>query len=139
MAFTVRGIGAMHYGKRDFRPDGSYVTTLWFVVAYVPIVPIQSKRWRSTGQTKFYGLGTRRTYVLIEKTKPHLQQVLSTYAFFAVEVALFIAAMKLDNWWLALPGLLLLGVPFLLRKRAHEEMKAQSERVAMGFSPEVRD
>jgi len=32
MAFSFNGVGTMFYGQRDFRLDGTYVTTEWFVV-----------------------------------------------------------------------------------------------------------
>src|ERR1700676_5503374 len=117
MAFTVRGFGAMDYGRRDFRPDGSYVTTLWFVCLYVPVIPIHSKRVRPTGEVKYYALFPKRTYYLLEKTKPNLKQVASVYGWFAVELAIFITAKVEDSWLIAIPGILLVGVPFLLRRR----------------------
>jgi hypothetical protein len=139
MAFTFRGIGAMHYGRRDFQPDGSYVTTLWFVCLYLPIVPIQSKRIRPTGEVTYYALRPRRKLLLLEKTRPNLTQVLSVYAWFAAELASFIAAKLLEAWWIAIPGVLLLGLPWLLRRRAMDRVRAQSERMAMGLSPELSE
>jgi len=129
----------MHYGKRDFQPDGSYVTTLWFVCCYVPIVPIQSKRIKPTGEVTYYALQPRRKHILLEKTRPNWTQVLSVYAWFAAELASFIAAKILGLWWIAIPGVLLLGLPWVLRRRALERVKAASERTAMGLSPELSE
>ena len=137
MAFTFRGIGALNYGKRDFRPDGSYVTTLWFVLAYLPIVPIHSKRIVPTGKVEYYALRPRRTCILQEKTKPNRTQVLSVYLWFAAELAIFITADMRKEWWIAIPGVLLLGLPWLLRSRAMERMKAEAARKDMGFAPEL--
>jgi hypothetical protein len=44
MAFTFEGLGTKVYGRRDYWPDGSFITTEWFVIAYVPLIPICSKR-----------------------------------------------------------------------------------------------
>jgi hypothetical protein len=44
MSFVIHGIGTMVYGERDYWPDGSFVTTEWFVLAWVPIFPLCSKR-----------------------------------------------------------------------------------------------
>jgi hypothetical protein len=44
MAFVVHGIGTMLYGERDYWPDGSHITTEWFVLAWLPIIPLYSKR-----------------------------------------------------------------------------------------------
>jgi hypothetical protein len=139
MAFTFRGVGAMHYGERDYRSDGSHLTTLWFVLFYVPIIPIHTKRIRVTGEVKYYALRPSRTLILLEKTKPDLTQVISAYAWFAAGLAIFITAKIHANWWIAVPGILLLGLPWVLRRRARERMALQSERAAMGFSPEISD
>jgi hypothetical protein len=42
MAFSVQGIGTAFYGKRDFQPDGSYVTTEWCIFFGLPIWPLRS-------------------------------------------------------------------------------------------------
>jgi hypothetical protein len=135
MAFTFRGIGTMNYGQREFRPDGSYITTLWFVCFYVPIVPIHSKRIAPSKETKFYGMRSSRTYFLYEKTKPHKAQVFAVYGFFAGVLFFFITAKVMESWWIAIPGILLLGLPWLLRKRALDRMKAESERRELGLTP----
>lgn len=135
MAFTFRGIGTMDYGQREFRADGSYVTTLWFVFLYLPIVPIHSKRIRATGEVKYYSMRPRMTYVLHEKTKPNRAQVLSTYAWFASVLAIFITAKLQDSWWIAVPGAVLLLLPWLLRKQALARVKAEAARKELGFSP----
>ena len=46
MAFTFNGVGTTYYGRRDKAEDGSYIATKWFVVAYLPIVPLSSYRMR---------------------------------------------------------------------------------------------
>jgi len=125
----------MHYGERDYRPDGSHLTTLWFVVFYVPIIPIHTKRLKVTGEVKYYALRPRRSAILLEKTKPDLTQVLSVYAWFAAELAIFITAKVQSSWWIAIPGFVLLGFPWLLRRQAKERMIRQMERAAMGLSP----
>ncbi len=38
------GVGTTVYGQRDYWPDGSFVTTEWFVLGWVPIIPTYSKR-----------------------------------------------------------------------------------------------
>jgi hypothetical protein len=139
MAYTFHGFGAMNYGQRDFRPDGSYVTTMWFVCFYVPIVPIRSKRLLPTGEVKYFSTRAKRTYAELEKTKPNGKQVASVYAFFALEIAIYITAVVRDSLWFAIPGIPILALPWLLRRRAVERMKAAVTRQAMGFSPELSD
>jgi hypothetical protein len=139
MAYTFRGIGAMNYGKRDFRVDGSFVTTLWFVVFYVPVIPIHSKRIVSTGEIKYFALKRVPTVVVQEKTPPHGLQVLCVYAWFAAVLAPLITAKIEDNLWIALPALLILPLPWLLRKRAVDRIRAEVERQKLGLSPVLSD
>jgi hypothetical protein len=139
MAYTFHGFGAMDYGQRDFRTDGSYVTTTWFVCFYVPIVPVRSKRLRPTGEVKYFSTRARRMYSILEKTRPNPKQVASVYAFFAMEIAIYIAAIVHDSLLFAIPGIPLLSLPWLLRRRALDRMKAAITRRAMGFSPELSE
>jgi len=139
VAYTVRGIGAMHYGRCDFRADGSYVTTLWFVVLYLPIVPIRSLRMRKTGRVKYYGIQPRSEVEILEKIKPHRGQVLRTYAFFAAGLVVFLTAAFEHAYWLAVPGAVLAALPWFLRRRAMERVKTAVEREKMGFSTEIAE
>ncbi len=49
MPSTLNGIGTKFYGQRDFSPDGSYITTEWFVFIYIPLIPLKSLRVRYQG------------------------------------------------------------------------------------------
>lgn len=40
--FTFNGIGTRLYGRRNPQPNGLYVSTLWFIVLFVPVYPLQS-------------------------------------------------------------------------------------------------
>ncbi|MBE9158847.1 hypothetical protein IQ265_18690 [Nodosilinea sp. LEGE 06152] len=44
MPYTFNRIGTKYYGKRDLLEDGSYVTTEWFVLIDIPIIPLGSFR-----------------------------------------------------------------------------------------------
>ena len=73
---TVNGCGMTHYGKCDFRPDGSYVSTLWFTIIYVPLIPVSSALLRDIPKSE--GGGFYRT-----KTAFHYWQALRTWLFAA--------------------------------------------------------
>ena len=45
------GIGTAYFGASDRRPDGSFVTTKWFVLLDVPLIPLGSTRVRHLGAT----------------------------------------------------------------------------------------
>lgn len=42
--FTLNGVGARMYGDRDHDRDGSYVSTRYFTVLFVPVIPIDAYR-----------------------------------------------------------------------------------------------
>jgi hypothetical protein len=84
MAYTFNGIGTTFYGKRDFRGDGSYLTTEWVSFVYFPLFPLRSLRVRYQGpaEPRFpIGVTTAESYAVFEKTAPHLKQVLCIYGY----------------------------------------------------------
>lgn len=86
MAFTIHGTGIMVYGERDYWPDGSFVTTEWFAVAWVPIIPIIGKRISYTQNTD-YAVFDPSGYYVYETLPLNRKQVLCTYGWFAGVVA----------------------------------------------------
>ncbi|MBW4652532.1 MAG: hypothetical protein KME20_05745 [Kaiparowitsia implicata GSE-PSE-MK54-09C] len=80
MPFTLNGIGTIYYGNRDRAVDGSYITTEWFVVVYVPIFPIASYRVRPAGQGTNLIFYYSNKY-LVERVPLCWPQVRSVYAF----------------------------------------------------------
>lgn len=127
MPFTFNGIGTKLYGARDFGPDGSYVTTEWFTIFYVPIFPIKSIRKLPTGNgvnlLVFASSGYRYANVPLNG-----MQVLLVYSWFVVVVGSFWAAGGLDLWWLAIPGIVTLFVPWILRKCAIQRTREEYAR-----------
>jgi hypothetical protein len=86
-AFSFQGFGTTFYGKRDFRADGTYVTTEWFVIATAPIIPLRSLRVRylGPGERRFpIGIGSCDSYAVFEKTPPNWRQVFFTYGFVSI-------------------------------------------------------
>lgn len=51
MPYTLNGIGTKYYGRREAGSDGSYVTTEWIVLLYLPLIPIGSFRVCPTGKS----------------------------------------------------------------------------------------
>jgi hypothetical protein len=81
MAFAFHGI-ITFYGEREYEPDGSFVTTEWFTLAYLPIFPITSKRMCA------YPKGDLSTYdasgYFVHEILPlNLNQVVAVYGWFA--------------------------------------------------------
>ena len=44
MPRMINGVGTRFYGECDWRRDGSFQTTEWLVLMYVPVVPFKSLR-----------------------------------------------------------------------------------------------
>jgi ABC-type spermidine/putrescine transport system permease subunit I len=96
---TVQGCGTTFYGQRDFRKDGSYITTEFFVIILIPIVPLRSLRVRDQGATEpkiKIGFSSARNYAIYEKTWPNWKQVLCVYGYacFFISWVIFIAYMS---------------------------------------------
>ena len=94
MAYTFNGIGTAFYGKRDFRRDGSFLTTEWVSFLYFPLFPIRSLRVRYQGpaERRFpIGVGSAEGYAVFEKTAPNRKQVLYVYWY-----ALFVVGWMLS-------------------------------------------
>ncbi len=91
MAYTFIGCGTTFYGERDFRMDGSYVTTEWMTFFYLPVVPLRSIRVVETSSDSTYLVvyfSSKTSYAVLEETKPNLRQVVSTYAYLVGWLAL---------------------------------------------------
>jgi len=72
------GLGFRFFGKRDLRPDGSYVTTKFFCLFYLPMIPIGTMRIIPVGSKVGLPFG-RTQYKLIGKQPLHWLQILSVY------------------------------------------------------------
>lgn len=97
MAYVFHGIGTMVYGERDYWPDGSFVTTEWFVLGYVPIVPIISKRISYTRNSD-YATYDASGYFVYETLPLDRKQVLSVYGwFFAIVSPIVVWGMFQDR------------------------------------------
>jgi hypothetical protein len=60
--YTVNGIGMKLYGSSEARPDGSVMTTYYFVFFFIPIFPIARYRVIQNGNSyQFLGKGELRT------------------------------------------------------------------------------
>jgi hypothetical protein len=82
MPSNVNGFGTKYYGQRDFRPDGSYVTTNFFCLGFVPIIPLHSVRVIADPKNSAMPF-SKNFYSILEKRWPHPLQVLSIYLWAA--------------------------------------------------------
>jgi hypothetical protein len=85
MPSNVNGCGTKYYGQRDFRPDGSYVTTNFFCLLFFPVFPIHSVRVIPDPKNSWMPF-SKNYYAILEKRWPNPRQVLSIY-FWAAAAA----------------------------------------------------
>jgi len=134
MAFTLQGIGTTFYGQRDFRADGSFITTEWFVFVFVPIIPFRSLRVRYQGASGsvFY---SKKSYLICEKTFPNWKQVLCVYSFVILAATWMVFIFYAYNYFaqylnyflglvlfyvfLVIPAL----IPLIFRHKAKQKLK----------------
>lgn len=82
MPSSVNGFGTKYYGQRDFRPDGSYITTKFFCLAFFPIIPLHSVRVIPDPKNSALPF-SKNYYAILEKSWPNPLQVLSIYLWAA--------------------------------------------------------
>jgi hypothetical protein len=82
MPSNVNGFGTKYYGQRDFRPDGSYLTTKFFCLGFFPVVPLHSVRVIPDPKNSAMPF-SKNYYSILEKRWPHPLQVLSIYLWAA--------------------------------------------------------
>jgi hypothetical protein len=87
MPSSVNGFGTKYYGERDHRSDGSYLTTNFFCLAFVPVIPLHTVRVIPDPKNSAWPF-SQNYYVILEKRWPHPLQVLNVYLWGAAEVAM---------------------------------------------------
>ena len=152
MAFTFNGIGTKFYGQRDFRTDGSYITTEWVVFLYVPLNTFRSLRVGYLGRgDQGWSVGVASSaserYVVYEKHLPNWKQVLSIWGYLAfvvgwvylvARVALAVSPRAFDHltgiYSVLVAFMMAIPIPWLLRSSARRKVIAPSADAAPGKS-----
>lgn len=147
MQFEFHGIGTVLYGERDYWPDGSFVTTEWVTLAWIPIFPTFSKRI-SYSQNSPYAKYDASGYYVYETTAPCLRQVVFVYAWFATLIGTAVAYGVFQDafarlvgdedkaaaiWFFALA--VELATPFALRSWRKRRKVQEWRRASMGLGP----
>lgn len=100
MPYTFNRIGTKYHGKRDFGEDGSFVTTEWFVIIDIPIIPLGSFRVLPTGRSMDLFFIKSRDY-RVQRVPLNWRQVINVYLiaiallmtlFLVVELLVYIVA-----------------------------------------------
>jgi len=152
MAFTFHGIGMMVHGERDYWPDGSFVTTEWFVFAYLPIAPMISKRISYTQNSPYSTYDSSGGFYIYEMLPNNRKQVVSTYLWFAsimvwvlgwtyfqdaIEKRFGDVDTAAGMWFVGL--VVILTLPYALRWWAKKRKIQQWKRMNSGLEPYSSD
>lgn len=85
IARSFNGCGTAIYGKRDFEADGSFVTTKWVVVFFIPMWPLKSMRVKKVVKSRWFQWFKHDyqpvSYLVRELEGPCWRQVILTWAY----------------------------------------------------------
>ncbi|SRR6266851_833954 len=87
MPYTFNGCGTHYYGKQDKANDGSYVTTEWITLVYVPLIPLRSFRVLPVGKGTNWVVHSSQSYQAM-RVPLRWSQVRNVYFFVAPIVLL---------------------------------------------------
>ena len=68
MPKSVNGIGTKYYGKRDLREDRSYLTTKFFCLLFMPLIPLHTVRVIPDPKNSWIPF-SNNYYTILERTR----------------------------------------------------------------------
>jgi hypothetical protein len=100
MPYTFNGCGTRFYGQQDRAADGSYVTTEWITLVYVPLIPIRSFRVLPVGKGANYVIHSSQSYQTL-RVPLHWPQVRNVYFIAApiILLVLYYNRQSIENWY----------------------------------------
>jgi hypothetical protein len=142
MPSSVYGCGMRYYGARDFRKDGSYVTTNFFCILFFPLFPIHTVRVIPDPKNTEWAIEGTNHYLVLEKRWPNPLQVGAVYLCELAVLALMVLYFEriepflrehvpwlTSRWVVYIPFFLTLMPPLIvahfLRKRARNRAFAE--------------
>ena len=149
MSFVFHGIGTTTYGQRDYWPDGSFITTEWFVIGWVPIVPLGSQRVSYTPSNPRATFDQRSRFYVYETFDVDWRQALSVYLWSVFAFGPVIVWIVFEDTiskrlgdqgrdWAAGLCLVLMALacvfPYLLRRRVKRRNLDRWRRQALGLT-----
>ena len=143
-------IGTAFYGRRDFFPGGSFITTQWFTFVSAPIFPMWSKRV-SEFQASPNAVRDPSGYYVYKIMGLNLKQVWCVYAWLTSmigtvylwshfqEVLSRVLGSEDRAGQLFVLTLAMVGsLPHVLRRLAKRRRAKEWERARLGLSPPLR-
>ena len=112
---TINGIGTLRYGWNHY-PDGTASATLWFVIGFLPVIPLRRERLcvvsdgldqpraidvagAALGAAVGVGSGFRSQLQVLQKEPMQLAGILGTYFFGFVVTPLLAFGVPLVGVW----------------------------------------
>jgi hypothetical protein len=92
VATAIQGSGTGLFGQQGFKADGSYLTTLFFSLFWLPILPLETLRVRKVGGHSsflgpFHRSGTR--YEILDRCPVRWDQVIRVWCFVGIVIRCF--------------------------------------------------
>jgi hypothetical protein len=142
MPKSFGGFGTRYCGERDYRKDGSYMTTTFFCLCFFPVFPLHTVRVIPDPKNIEWHEMQESYYLVSEKRAPNLRQVASVYLFELTIIALMVLdAVRIEPvlkhrfpwlsspWVEPLPSIFAIAPPFIvvriLRSNARKRAYAQ--------------
>jgi len=97
MANSFNGIGTSFYGQSRFEEDGSFVTTKWFIIGFVPIIPMASARVKYLGTSGVPFFSRTSNFEMLKELPVDGLQVLKTWAYVVFIIALVTGILSSDK------------------------------------------
>ena len=129
--YRFNGCGTALIGRRDFKPDGTFITTAWMTFLFVPIFPIQSLRISTSSES--FSI-SKESFTIHQKYWLDFKQISLTYLFTAFLIGWLTVEYYFCDWLnytaVALTiATIVLPIPFLFAVllRRYAETKAFKE------------
>jgi len=94
MAYTLYGCGTTFRANTPLLPDGTFITTKWIVLFFVPIIPLGSYRVKHLGSTSEFhltGFSSTSEYQIIQRVPWDTREVVKFASYILAIIIVFIA------------------------------------------------
>jgi hypothetical protein len=95
--FTFNGIGTKLIGKQDTAPDGSFVTTKWFVLVFLPVRYLGTYRVKVLPPESNWEQGTRYEMVQLPKDHKFARNILLIY-WSVFSIVMMYSSLRISNY-----------------------------------------
>jgi hypothetical protein len=94
MAYSIWGFGTGYRSDTSLLPDGTFITTKWITLFYVPIIPLRSYRVKYLGSSSefhFTGFSSTSQYQIIQKIPWDTRRAIKFWLYILAIIALIMS------------------------------------------------